>query len=426
MQVSGEARTASSTTPGADAPFSRVEDAIAAIGRGEIVIEVDDPHRENEGDFVMAAELVTPDAINFMVTHGRGLVCMPVTAQRAADLGLRPMIAGSRDPKGTAFTVSIDLRDPVNTGISAHDRSRTIARAVSHDARAEEFRVPGHIFPLIARRGGVLERPGHTEAAVDLARMAGLEGAGVICEVMHSDGSMARLPDLVEVARRHGLHLITIEDLITYRQRTEVLIERTAEARIPTPYGEFRAVGYTSETDGHEHVAFVYGPAEGGEDVLTRVHSECLTGDVFGSLRCDCRAQLQEALREIAQVGRGVVVYIKGHEGRGIGLLDKLRAYGLQDDGQDTVEANLSLGLPADGRSYETAAQILRDLGLRSVRLLTNNPAKCDALEALGITVSECVPLQTEPTAENLRYLQAKRDKLDHRLYLELGLFEMA
>ena len=407
--------------------FARIEDAIEAIRRGEIVIVVDDPDRENEGDFVMAAEMVTPDAINFMVTYGRGLVCLPMTRTRAADLGLRPMVAGSRDPNGTAFTVSIDLHTPVNTGISAHDRARCIARAVSPDARSDEFRTPGHIFPLAARPGGVLERAGHTEAATDLARLAGFEPAGVICEVMNADGSMARLPDLVEVAREHGLLLVTIADLIAYRQRNEVLIDRVAEARIPTPYGEFRAIGYRSGTDGREHVALVLGPAEGGEDVLTRIHSECLTGDVLGSLRCDCRAQLQEAMREIAAIGRGVIVYVKGHEGRGIGILDKLRAYALQDgEGLDTVDANLALGLPADARTYEAAAQILRDLELQSVRLLTNNPAKRRGLETLGIAVSECVPLKTEPTPENLRYLQAKRDKLDHRLYLELELFEMA
>jgi 3,4-dihydroxy 2-butanone 4-phosphate synthase/GTP cyclohydrolase II len=406
-------------------PFAPIDDAIAAIARGEVVIVVDDPSRENEGDFVMAAEMVTPDAINFMVTHGRGLVCLPITRKRAADLGLRPMVVGSMDPSGTAFTVSIDLLEPVNTGISAHDRARTVARAVSPDARSDEFRTPGHIFPLAARPGGVIERAGHTEAATDLARLAGFEPAGVICEVMSTDGSMARLPELIEVAREHGLLLITIADLIEYRQRTETQVERVAEARIPTPFGEFRAVGYRSLTDGREHVALVYGDAEGGEDVITRVHSECLTGDVFGSLRCDCNAQLQEAMRQIATVGRGVVVYLRGHEGRGIGLLSKIEAYALQDQGQDTVEANLSLGLPADARSYEIASQILRELRIASVRLLTNNPAKCAGLEAIGTVVSECIPLEVEATEENLRYLQTKRDKLDHRILLELELVEM-
>ena len=413
------------TAPNETLPFSRIEDAIEAIARGEVVIVVDDPSRENEGDFVMAADAVTPDAINFMVTHGRGLVCMPITRERTARLGLRPMIAGPGDPKGTAFTVSIDLRVPASTGISAHDRARCIARAVSADARATEFSVPGHVFPLTARDGGVLERAGHTEAAVDLARLAGREPAGVICEVMNPDGSMARLPDLIDVAATHGLHLITIADLIAYRQRTESHVERVAEARIPTPVGEFRAVGYRSLVDDREHLALVYGPAEGAEDVVTRVHSECLTGDVFGSLRCDCNAQLQEAMRQIATVGRGVVVYLRGHEGRGIGLLEKVKAYALQDEGQDTVEANLTLGLPADGRTYEIAAQILRDLGVASVRLLTNNPAKCDALAGLGVPVSECIPLETVPTEENLRYLQTKRDKLAHRILLELELVEM-
>jgi 3,4-dihydroxy 2-butanone 4-phosphate synthase / GTP cyclohydrolase II len=360
-----------------------------------------------------------------MVTHGRGLVCMPITRERAGTLGLRPMVAGPGDPKGTAFTLSIDLRVPASTGISAHDRARCISRAVAPDARAEQFNVPGHVFPLTARPGGVLERAGHTEAAVDLARLAGAEPAGVICEVMNLDGSMARLPDLIEVARAHGLHLITIADLIAYRQRVESHVERVAEARIPTPVGEFRSIGYRSLVDGREHIALIYGETDDGEDVMVRVHSECLTGDVFGSLRCDCNAQLQEAMRQIATIGRGVVVYLRGHEGRGIGLLDKIKAYALQDEGQDTVEANLSLGLPADARSYETAAQIIRDLGILSVRLLTNNPAKCAGLESLGVTVSECIPLEIEPTAENLRYLQTKRDKLDHRILLELELVEM-
>jgi 3,4-dihydroxy 2-butanone 4-phosphate synthase/GTP cyclohydrolase II len=410
----------------ASSPFSSVEEAIAAIERGEIVVVVDDPGRENEGDFVMAAEKVTPEAVNFMVTHGRGLVCLPMTAERAHLLGLRPMVAAQDESQGTAFTVSIDLREPWNTGISAHDRARCMARAVAPDASAGEFSTPGHVLPLAARPGGVLERAGHTEAAVDLARLAGLTPAGVICEIMNPDGSMARLDDLVRVAREHGLHLITIADLIAYRLQREALVRRVAEARIPTPYGPFTAIGYESDIDGLDHIALLFGEPEGTEDVLVRVHSECLTGDVFKSLRCDCSAQLNEAMRLIAQVGRGVVVYLRGHEGRGIGILDKLRAYALQDGGADTVEANLELGHPADVRTYDTAAQVLRDLRVASIRLLTNNPAKREGLEAHGIAVTERVPLETAPTEENLRYLQTKRDKLAHELMMELELFEMA
>ena len=401
-------------------PFSRIEDAIEAIRRGEIVIVVDDPDRENEGDFIMAADRVTPEAVNFMVTHGRGLLCLPVTSERAERLGFRPMVDDGRKGDGTAFTVSIDLADPPgNTGISAPDRARCIARAVAAEARAEEFRTPGHVFPLRARPGGVLERAGHTEAAVDLARLAGLEPAGAICEIMNADGSMARLDDLIEVARTHGLHLITIADLIAYRLRMETHVRRVAEAEIPTPYGPFRALCYESWIDGRQHLALLFGDPEGKADTLVRMHSECLTGDVFGSLRCDCGMQLQEAMRRIATEGEGVIVYIRGHEGRGIGMMHKLRAYGLQDSGADTVEANESLGFPADARDYGTGAQILVDLGLTTLRLLTNNPSKRAGLEGYGLSIVERMELETVPTPQNLRYLRAKRDKLGHELDIE-------
>jgi 3,4-dihydroxy 2-butanone 4-phosphate synthase / GTP cyclohydrolase II len=403
---------------------SSVDQALEAISRGEIVIVVDDPGRENEGDFVMAAEKVTPEAVNFMVTHGRGILCLPLTGDRTRKLGLRPMVADWDDPPGTAFTVSIDLREPPNTGTSTFDRARCIARTVAPDARVEDFRAPGHVFPLQARARGVLERPGHTEAAVDLARLAGLIPAGVICEILNADGSMARMDDLVRLAEVHGLHLITVADLISYRLRRERLVRRGAEARIPTAFGEFTAVAYHSEIDGLDHVALIRGDAR-GEDVLVRIHSECLTGDALGSLRCDCAPQLREALRTIAVEGRGVAVYLRGHEGRGIGIAEKLRAYALQDEGVDTVEANVRLGYSPDGRSYDTAAQIVRDLGVGSVRLLTNNPAKSAALEAQEIPITDRIPLQTEPTEENLRYLETKRDRLGHALALDQPLVDL-
>jgi len=401
--------------------FASIDDAIAAIARGEIVIVVDAPDRENEGDFVMAADMVTPEAVNFMVTHGRGLLCLPMTGERLDALKLRAMVPENEAGAETAFTISIDMRAPRNTGISAYDRARTIRRALDADVVAEEFRTPGHVFPLRARDGGVLERAGHTEAAVDLARLAGCRPAGAICEIMNEDGTMARVPDLIEVARRHGLLMITIEDLIAYRARAEAMVRREADARIPTPYGEFTAVGFTSLADGREHIALVFGCPEHSRGTLVRVHSECLTGDAFGSLRCDCGAQLRESMRLIAQEGAGVIVYVKGHEGRGIGIMQKLLAYRLQDAGADTVEANLMLGHPADARDYMAAAKILAALDVDDVRLLTNNPAKRTGLEQYGITVDTRIPLVTVPTEENLRYLQTKRDKFDHEL-LELSL----
>ena len=401
--------------------FASIDDAIPAIARGEIVIVVDAADRENEGDFVMAGDKVTPDAVNFMVTHGRGLLCMPMTGERLDALKLRAMVPENEAGAETAFTISIDMRAPRNTGISAYDRARTIRRALDADAAADEFRTPGHVFPLRARDGGVLERAGHTEAAVDLARLAGCTPAGAICEIMNEDGTMARVPDLIEVAKRHGLLLITIEDLIAYRARAEAMVRRDADARIPTPYGEFTAVGFTSLADGREHIALVFGPPEHSRGSLVRVHSECLTGDAFGSLRCDCGAQLRESMRLIAQEGSGVIVYVKGHEGRGIGIMQKLLAYRLQDAGADTVEANLMLGHPADARDYMAAAKILAALDVNDVRLLTNNPAKRTGLEQYGIAVDTRIPLVTVPTEENLRYLQTKRDKFDHEL-LELSL----
>ncbi|MGH2662484.1 MAG: bifunctional 3,4-dihydroxy-2-butanone-4-phosphate synthase/GTP cyclohydrolase II [Actinomycetota bacterium] len=403
---------------------SSIEEAVEAIGRGEIVIVVDDPGRENEGDFVMAADRVTPEAVNFMVTHGRGIVCTPITEERTRELGFPAMVPEQGD-EGCAFTVSVDLRHPPNTGTSAFDRAACMARIVSSDARPEDFRAPGHVFPLRARSGGVLERPGHTEAAVDLARLAGLAPAGVICEILNDDGSMARMDDLLRLAEIHGLHLVTIADLIAYRLRRETLVNRVAEARIPTAFGDFTAVAYRSEIDGLDHVALVLGEPRGGEDVLVRMHSECLTGDVFGSLRCDCSAQLREATRAIAREGRGVIVYLRGHEGRGIGIVEKLRAYELQDQGVDTVEANIRLGFSPDTRTYDTGAQIIRDLGVASVRLLTNNPAKSAALEEHGITVVDRIPLETAPTEDNLRYLETKRDRLGHDLTLDRAILEM-
>jgi 3,4-dihydroxy 2-butanone 4-phosphate synthase/GTP cyclohydrolase II len=400
--------------------LASIEDALEAIARGEIVIVVDDPARENEGDFVMAAELATPDAVNFMITHGRGLLCMPITAARADALKLRPMVPENLGPE-TAFTISIDMIEPRNTGISAYDRARTIRRVLDEDAGVEEFRTPGHVFPLRARDGGVLERAGHTEAAVDLARLAGLKPAGMICEIMNEDGTMARMDDLVAVAESHGLLMISIEDLIAYRARLESMVRREADARIPTPYGEFTAVGFRSEADGREHIALVFGDVAGMRGTLVRVHSECLTGDAFGSLRCDCGAQLRESMRMIAQEGAGVVVYVKGHEGRGIGIMQKLLAYRLQDAGADTYEANLMLGHPADARDYLAAAKILQALDVDDVRLLSNNPAKRSGLEEYGTTVRTRIPLVTVPTEENLRYLQTKRDKFAHDL-LEVSL----
>ncbi|MEW6059851.1 MAG: bifunctional 3,4-dihydroxy-2-butanone-4-phosphate synthase/GTP cyclohydrolase II [Actinomycetota bacterium] len=397
--------------------FAPIDDAIGEIRAGRIVIVVDDADRENEGDFIMAAEKVTPEAVNFMVTHGRGIVCMPVTGERLDELGIPLMVARNNESHGTAFAVSVDIKGRTTTGTSAFDRAATARAFTDPTLTHDDIRMPGHVFPLMAQDGGVLRRAGHTEAAVDLARLAGLYPAGVLCEVLHPDGTMARLPELVRVAEDHGLRVISIADLIEYRRKREKLVRRVAEAGIPTSEGEFQAFAYESKLDGLTHVALVMGEIGDGERILVRVHSECLTGDVFGSLRCDCGDQLESATQIVAKEGRGVVLYIRGHEGRAIGLSHKLRAYQLQErDGLDTVEANEELGFPADPRDYGIGAQILVDLGVSSMRLLTNNPAKRAGLEGYGLSIVERVPLQTEPRAENIGYLRTKREKLGHIL----------
>jgi 3,4-dihydroxy 2-butanone 4-phosphate synthase/GTP cyclohydrolase II len=401
-------------TPAADG-FDPIEDAVEDIRAGRVVIVVDDADRENEGDFIMAAEKATPEAVNFMATHGRGIICMPCEGARLDELRIPLMVTAKGTSHETAFTVSIDARG-TTTGTSAYDRAATVLAVCDARTRPEDLRMPGHVFPLRAQEGGVLKRAGHTEAAVDLARLAGLNPAGVICEIMHADGTMARLPELRRVAREHGLNLISIADLIAYRRRKEKLVRRVAEATIPTIFGQFTAQAYESVVDGRVHVAMTLGEIGDGERVLVRVHSECLTGDVFGSLRCDCGQQLEAALARIGVEGRGVVLYIRGHEGRAIGLTHKLRAYQLQEAGKDTVEANVALGFAADPREYGIGAQILYDLGVRSMRLLTNNPSKRAGLEGYGLSIAERVPLETTPTVENLRYLQTKREKLGHLL----------
>ncbi|MBN2847580.1 MAG: bifunctional 3,4-dihydroxy-2-butanone-4-phosphate synthase/GTP cyclohydrolase II [Coriobacteriia bacterium] len=398
--------------------FASIDEAIAELAAGRMVIVVDDEGRENEGDFVMAAEMVTPDAVNFMATHGRGLICMPMTGERLDELRIPPMTSDNTSAQGTAFHVSIGAKGAITTGISAADRAATVKAAIDPATKPEDLSRPGHVFPLRAREGGVLERAGHTEAAVDLARLSGLFPAGVICEIMNPDGTMARRTELEAVAAEHGLKMVTVEDLIRYRRRTEKLVERVAEVTLPTAFGTFTGIGYRSLVDDSTHLALVVGDVAGAHDVLVRVHSECLTGDVFHSRRCDCGDQLEEALRRVQAEGRGVVLYLVGHEGRGIGLANKLRAYLLQEHGADTVEANEALGFPADLRDYGIGAQILADLGLTSVRLLTNNPRKLVGLEGYGLTVSEVVPLQLACTPENLTYLRTKKEKLAHRLDL--------
>ena len=396
--------------------FSTIDEALEDIRAGKIVIVVDDADRENEGDFIMAAEKATPERLNFMVTHGRGIVCLPATAQRLDELRIPLMISKNNESHGTAFAVSIDVQGRTTTGTSAFDRAATVRAIADPELRPQDIRMPGHVFPLMAREGGVLKRAGHTEATVDLTRMAGLYPAGVLCEVLHPDGSMARLPELTRVAQDHDLKIISIADLIEYRRRREHLVSRTAEAQIPTEHGEFTAYTYQSLVDGMVHVAFVLGEVGDGERILVRVHSECLTGDVFGSMRCDCGDQLQSAIAQVGKEGRGVILYIRGHEGRAIGLTHKLRAYRLQEQGRDTVEANVELGFAADPREYGIGAQILVDLGVRSMRLLTNNPAKRAGLEGYGLSIVERVPLETRPTAENIGYLRTKREKLGHLL----------
>jgi 3,4-dihydroxy 2-butanone 4-phosphate synthase / GTP cyclohydrolase II len=397
-------------------PFTEIENAVAAIARGELVIVVDDADRENEGDLIMAAEAMTPEAMAFMIRHTSGVICMPVEGPRLDELRLPLMVADNTESQRTAFTVSVDARAGTTTGISAADRSATVHALLDPTTRPEDLARPGHIFPLRYRDGGVLKRAGHTEAAVDLARMAGMQPAGVLAEVVNDDGTMARMPRLEAFAEEHGLQLISIADLIRYRRHSEKLVRRVSEARIPTRHGDFTGYVFESVLDGTEHMAFVKGDVSSQENVLVRVHSECLTGDVFGSMRCDCGLQLDAAMELIAKEGAGVVVYLRGHEGRGIGLGHKIRAYTLQDQGRDTVEANVELGFPADSREYGIGSQMLVDLGVSTMRIMTNNPAKYGGLEGYGLEIVERVPLSVLPNAENIRYLRTKQEKMGHLL----------
>jgi len=396
--------------------FSTIEEALEDFRNGKMLVVCDGEDRENEGDLVLAAQFATPEAINFMRKEAGGLICLALTPERCDQLGLDLMAPKNEDPLKTAFTVSIEAREGVTTGISTHDRAHTIQVAIDPAARPRDVIQPGHLFPLKAKAGGVLERTGHTEASVDLARLAGLPPAGVICEIMKDDGTMARVPDLIDYCARHDLRMITVADLIAYRRQTEKLVERVVSTRLPTAFGEFEAVGYRSLVDDKHHVAMVKGEVAGREDVLVRVHSECLTGDVFHSLRCDCGEQLESALAMIEREGSGVLLYLS-QEGRGIGLLNKLRAYRLQEDGLDTVDANLELGLPADLRDYGIGAQILHDLGLTSIRILTNNPKKIIGMEGYGLSVSDQIPIQPVPNPHNIAYLRAKRERLGHTLH---------
>ena len=399
-------------------PFTNIENAIAAIERGEFVIVVDDADRENEGDLIMAAERVTPEAMAFMIRHTSGVICLPLEGDRCDALQLPLMVANNTEAQRTAFTVSVDARTGTSTGISAADRATTVHALIDPGTRPDDLARPGHIFPLRYREGGVLKRAGHTEAAVDLARLSGGYPSGVLAEVTNDDGTMARLPELEKFAAEHDLQVISIADLIRFRRHREKLVRRVSEARIPTRHGDFTAYVFESLLDGVEHLAFVRGEISGNEDVLVRVHSECLTGDVFGSLRCDCGVQLDNALERVAIEGKGVVVYLRGHEGRGIGLGHKLRAYTLQDEGRDTVEANIELGFPADSREYGIGSQILVDLGVSTMRLMTNNPSKYGGLEGYGLEIVERVPLHVEPNEENISYLRAKQAKMGHLLDL--------
>jgi len=398
--------------------FDSIDKAIEAIAAGQVVVVVDDEDRENEGDLIFAASKATPETLGFMIRYTSGVICVAMEGAELDRLDLPPMTVVNEDRKGTAYAVSVDARNGISTGISAADRSHTIKVMSDSATEPRDLTRPGHVFPLRAMPGGTLRRPGHTEAAVDLARLAGLTPAGVICEVVHDDGSMMRSPALREFANEHGLAMISIADLIAYRRRTESQVQRVAAAELPTEVGQFTAVGYRSIFDNIDHIALVMGEIGDGEDVLVRVHSECLTGDVLGSMRCDCGPQLHAAMRIVAQAGRGVVLYMRGHEGRGIGLLHKLQAYALQDEGANTVEANLALGLPADARDYGTGAQILSDLGIRSMRLLTNNPTKRVGLDGYGLAITAQVPIEIEPNDYNIGYLRTKRDEMGHDLNL--------
>ncbi|MGK2878169.1 MAG: bifunctional 3,4-dihydroxy-2-butanone-4-phosphate synthase/GTP cyclohydrolase II [Solirubrobacterales bacterium] len=397
-------------------PFSSIENALEDYKQGKMVIVCDDEDRENEGDLTLAAEFATPEAINFMAKEGRGLICLALSPDRCETLGLNLMALKNESGFGTAFTVSIEAREGVTTGISAADRARTIQVAVDPASSPRDLVQPGHVFPLKAKPGGVLERTGQTEAAVDLGRLAGLQPAGVICEIMNEDGTMARVSDLEEYSKKHDLKMITVAQLIEYRRRHDKLVERIAEAKMPTEFGEFNVVGYRALVDGSHHVALVKGEVDGADDVLVRVHSECLTGDVFHSMRCDCGNQLHQALAQIEREGRGVLLYL-AQEGRGIGLLNKLKAYALQDRGRDTVEANLELGLPADLRDYGTGAQMLVDLGLKNIRIMTNNPKKIIGLQGYGLSVTAQVPIEADPNEHNVDYLRTKRDRMEHALH---------
>jgi 3,4-dihydroxy 2-butanone 4-phosphate synthase/GTP cyclohydrolase II len=401
--------------------FASIPDALEAFRRGEFVVVVDDADRENEGDLIIAAEKVTPEKVAFMVRHTSGLICVPLLGERLDEMRLPLMVVENTDSHRTAFTVSVDAVRGTTTGISAADRATTIKALIDAGTAPGDLARPGHIFPLRYTEGGVLKRAGHTEAAVDLARLAGMYPAGVLCEVVTEDGGLARLPELTEFCRAHGLLLVTIADLIAHRRRSEKLVHRVAEARLPTEFGDFRAIGFESDPERWHHIALVMGDVAGADAVLVRVHSECLTGDVFGSRRCDCGTQLRLAMRLIAEEGRGVVLYMRGHEGRGIGIMHKLAAYALQEVGRDTVEANHDLGLPNDTRDYGVGAQILVDLGITRMRLLTNNPAKRAGLEGHGLSIVERVPLQTVPTPENLTYLETKAAKMGHLLDLGGG-----
>jgi len=395
--------------------LATITEAIEDIKAGKFVIVVDDEDRENEGDLVMAAEMVTPEAINFMAVHGRGLICMPVTSERLDELKIPMMVSNNTSNFGTAFTVSVEAKHGTSTGISAADRAQTVRVIIDPKTRPEDLVMPGHMFPLRARDGGVLVRAGQTEATVDLARLSGLYPAGICCEIMNEDGTMARMPQLEVIAKKLELKIVSVADLIAYRYRHEKLVQRVAEAKLPTPYGNFRVIAYKSQTDPAEHLALVMGDVATDEPVLVRVHSQCLTGDVFHSLRCDCGEQVEMAMKRIAEEDRGVILYMR-QEGRGIGIHNKIKAYALQDEGLDTVEANVSLGFKADQRDYGVGAQILADLGVRNMRLMTNNPKKMSGLASYGLTITEQLPITTKPNPHNRRYLQTKQKKMGHIL----------